>query len=230
MEEIADFAADTYLNEKMRADEWDFDGFAQYLDSRFFIKTKDLDLVNMRIPEIKDTVLERMRKIYEDKEKSLGERLARYLERMILLQVIDTRWKDHLYAMDSLREGIGLRAYGQRDPLIEYQHEGYDMFSDMIDRIKEETLEYLYKVKAVEEKEKETGVFDLSRQNLVHEEKSQFEGVETGSPESLGPGPGGNRMTEQARVETYKREEPKVGRNDPCPCGSGKKYKKCCGK
>ncbi|MDP2928809.1 MAG: preprotein translocase subunit SecA [Candidatus Omnitrophota bacterium] len=230
MEEIVDFAVDTYLNEKMRADEWDFEGFEQYLDSRFFIKTKELKLEQMRIPEIKDTVLEIMRKVYDEKEKSLGDRLARYLERMILLQVIDTRWKDHLYAMDSLREGIGLRAYGQRDPLIEYQHEGYDMFSDMIDRIKEETLEYLYKVKAVEEKEKATGVFDISHQNLVHEEKSQFQGVKANSSEDLSVGLRENRSAEQGRVETYKREEPKVGRNDPCPCGSGKKYKKCCGK
>ena len=181
--------------------------------------------------------------MYEEKEKSLGENLARHLEQMILLQVIDTRWKDHLYAMDSLREGIGLRAYGQRDPLIEYQHEGYGMFMDMIDRIKEETLEYLYKVKAVKE-EKMPGVFDARHQQLVHEEKSQFEGVAASQtqeavsyggqlPESFdkssGFGPERSRRAE-GKTETYKREEPKVGRNDPCPCGSGKKYKKCCGK
>jgi len=146
-----------------------------------------------------------------------------------LLQVIDTRWKDHLYAMDGLREGIGLRAYGQRDPLIEYQHEGYGMFMDMIDRIKEETLEYLFKVRAAkEEKEaKETPVFDFSRQKLVHEEKSQFEGVEPCPAQEAASYSG---QLPEEKVATYKREEPKVGRNDPCPCGSGKKYKKCCGK
>ncbi|MFA5085809.1 MAG: preprotein translocase subunit SecA, partial [Candidatus Omnitrophota bacterium] len=162
MEEIIDYAIDTYLNEKLRVDEWDFEGFRQYLDSRFAIKTGDVALEEMRVPEIRDTILERMRKAYEEKEKSMGEQMVRYLERMILLQVIDTRWKDHLYAMDGLREGIGLRAYGQRDPLIEYQHEGYSMFMDMIDRIKEETLEYLFKVRAVKE-EKEAQVFDFSR-------------------------------------------------------------------
>jgi preprotein translocase subunit SecA len=128
--------------------------------------------------------------------------------------------------MDGLREGIGLRAYGQRDPLIEYQHEGYSMFMDMIDRIKEETIEYLYKVKAVKE-EKTPAVFDVSHQHLVHEEKSQFDGVKSSHSEEGAQSYEG-QLPEQAAA-TYKREEPKVGRNDPCPCGSGKKYKKCCG-
>jgi preprotein translocase subunit SecA len=228
MEEIVDYALDTYLNEKLRADEWDFDGFRQYLESRFSVKTKDLRLEEMRIPEIKDTVLERMRAFYDEKEKAIGEQAARYLERMILLQVIDTRWKEHLYAMDGLREGIGLRAYGQRDPLIEYQHEGYDMFMQMIDRIKEETLEYLFKVKAVSEEKREERVFDFSRQNLVHEEKSQFQGVSAASAEEEQSY--GGQLPPEEKVSTYHREAPKVGRNDPCPCGSGKKYKKCCGK
>jgi preprotein translocase subunit SecA len=226
MDEIIDYAIDTYLNEKLRVDEWDFEGFRQYLDSRFAIKTSDVVLEEMRVPEIRDTILERMRNAYKEKEKSMGEQMVRYLERMILLQVIDTRWKDHLYAMDGLREGIGLRAYGQRDPLIEYQHEGYSMFMDMIDRIKEETLEYLFKVRAVKE-EKEAQVFDFSRQKLVHEEKSQFEGVEPGPAQEAASYSG---QLPEEKVATYKREEPKVGRNDPCPCGSGKKYKKCCGK
>ncbi|MBI5124518.1 MAG: SEC-C domain-containing protein, partial [Candidatus Omnitrophica bacterium] len=227
MEEIVDYCLDTYLNEKARADEWDFDGFRQYIESRFSIKTKDLALEEMRIPEIKDVILERMRKMYEEKERSIGEQFTRYFERMILLQVIDTRWKDHLYAMDGLREGIGLRAYGQRDPLIEYQHEGYDMFMDMIDRIKEETLEYIYKVQAVKE-EVSPSVFDFSRQQMVHEEKSQFQGVQI-EEAAQGASSYEGQLPEQ-KVSTYKREAPKVGRNDPCPCGSGKKYKKCCGK
>jgi preprotein translocase subunit SecA len=227
MEEVVDYAIDTYLNEKSRADEWDFAGFRQYLDSRFSVKTSDLNLEEMRIAQLKDAVLERMKSVYQEKEKTLGEQAMRYLERMILLQVIDTRWKEHLYAMDGLREGIGLRAYGQRDPLIEYQHEGYDMFMEMIDRIKEETLEYIFKVKTVREEKRESPVYNLSRQKLVHEEKSQFEGVQQAAPEEAA---GYSGQLPEEKVGTYKREEPKVGRNDPCPCGSGKKYKKCCGK
>jgi preprotein translocase subunit SecA len=145
---------------------------------------------------------------------------------MVLLQVVDSKWKDHLYAMDSLKEGIGLRAYGQRDPLVEYQHEAYAMFMDMIDRIKEETLEYLFKVSAVKE-EKEVSVFDFSRQQLLHEEKSQFQDIHLKEEaEAAGSYEG---QLPQEKIATYKREAPKVGRNDPCPCGSGKKYKKCCG-
>ncbi len=228
IEEVVDYAMDAFLNEKSDFDKWDFDGFRQYLDSRFSVKTSDIKFEDMRRPEIKDSILERLKQLYEDKEKLLGSDMMRHLERMILLQVVDTRWKDHLYAMDSLREGIGLRAYGQRDPLIEYQHEGYAMFMDMISRIKEEALEFLFRMKAVKE-EKETAVFDFSRQQLLHEEKTQFQDV----PVKQGEGPDAVQYEGQLpeeKVATYHREVPKVGRNDPCPCGSGKKYKKCCGK
>ncbi len=230
MEEVLDYALDTYLNDKVSVDQWDFEGFRQYLDSRFLVHTKDFNLEEMRKPEIKDVILERMKKIYEEKENSLGAGMARYMEKMVLLQVVDSKWKDHLYAMDSLKEGIGLRAYGQRDPLVEYQHEAYAMFMDMIDRIKEETVEYLFKIRTV--KEEDRGVFDLSRQQEVHEEKSQFQDVplaETGV-DTQSAAMGYRGQLPQESVPTYKREEPKVGRNDPCTCGSGKKYKKCCGK
>jgi len=228
MDEVVSYALDTYINEKAGADQWDFEGFRQYLESRFGLKTKGLNLEEMRRPEIQDTVLEMLKGSYEAKEKELGAEMARHLERMILLQVVDTRWKDHLYAMDNLREGIGLRAYGQRDPLVEYQHEAYSMFMDMISRIKEETLEYLFKIKAIREEKAPEAVFDFSRQQLLHEEKTQFQDVPSREEEPLsGPYKG---QLPQENIPTYKREEPKVGRNDPCPCGSGKKYKKCCGK
>jgi preprotein translocase subunit SecA len=226
-EEVVDYALDSYINEKASADLWDFKGLRQYFDLRFSIKTSDLNLEEMRHPEIKDAILDRMKKTYDEKERSLGKDMARHLERMVLLQVVDSKWKDHLYAMDSLREGIGLRAYGQRDPLVEYQHEGYAMFMDMIDRIKEDTLEYLFKIQAVKE-EKDASVFDFSRQSLVHEEKTQFQDVQL-KKEAQSAAEYEGQLPEQ-HVATYKREAPKVGRNDPCPCGSGKKYKKCCGK
>jgi len=228
MEEVVDYALDTYLNEKASADQWDFELLREYLSSRFALKIKDLGLEEMPRPGIRDAVLELMKKAYEAKEAELGLEMARHLEKMVLLQVVDTRWKDHLYGMDSLREGIGLRAYGQRDPLIEYQHEGYGMFTDMIGRIKEETLEYLFKVKTVK-KEEEMAVFDFARQALVHEEKTQFQDVPEEAPGAEAATSYGGQLPQQ-KVETYVRETPKVGRNDPCPCGSGKKYKKCCGK
>ena len=200
----------------------------QYVESKFAIKTRDLKFEEMRRPEVKDVLLEMLKASYEEKEKELGPDMTRHLERMILLQVVDTRWKDHLYGMDSLREGIGLRAYGQRDPLVEYQHEAYNMFMDMIERIKEETIEYLFKVKAVKEEKKEASVFDFSKQQLLHKEKTQFEDVPAVAAAEEAVGYSG-QLPEQ-HVAPFKREEPKVGRNDPCSCGSGKKYKKCCGK
>ncbi|MDD5136480.1 MAG: SEC-C metal-binding domain-containing protein, partial [Candidatus Omnitrophica bacterium] len=227
MEEVLDYALDTYLNDKISVDQWDFESLRQYFESRFAVKTKDIRLEEMRKPEIRDVLLEAMKKIYEEKESSMGREITRYMEKMILLQVVDSKWKDHLYAMDSLKEGIGLRAYGQRDPLVEYQHEAYAMFMDMIDRIKEETLEYLFKIKTVKE-ENEAPVFNVSRQQLLHEEKSQFQDLPIAD---AGDGAASYKgQLPQESVPTYKREDPKVGRNDPCPCGSGKKYKKCCGK
>jgi preprotein translocase subunit SecA len=226
IEELADFALDTYLNEKVSADKWDPEGLARYLDLRFSVKMRDLELDEMRRPDIRDEIIKRAKGLYEEKESSIGGEMARYMEKMVLLQVVDSRWKDHLYAMDSLREGIGLRAYGQRDPLIEYQHEAYAMFMDMIDRIKEETLEYLFKIKMVRE-ERKLSVFDFSRQKLLHEEKAQFQDVPAKEGEAM---PSYKGQLPEERVQTYKRETPKVGRNDPCPCGSGRKYKKCCGR
>ncbi|MDP3804140.1 MAG: preprotein translocase subunit SecA [Candidatus Omnitrophota bacterium] len=233
MAEVLDYALDTYLNEKAGVDTWDFDGLKAYLESRLGIKTNDMNMEEMRRPDIRDPILDIMKKAYEEKESALGKEMTRYLEKMILLQVVDTRWKDHLYAMDSLKEGIGLRAYGQRDPLVEFQHEAYAMFMDMIDRIKEETIEYLFKIKAVKE-EKEAPVFDLSRQKLLHEEKSQFQDVPVKNSDGETAYNYEGQLPE-GHVPTYKREAPKIGRNDPCPCGkidsrTGKplKYKKCC--
>jgi preprotein translocase subunit SecA len=158
--------------------------------------------------------------------------MMRHLERMVLLQVVDTRWKDHLYAMDNLREGIGLRACGQRDPLVEYQHEAYAMFQEMVFRIKEETLEFLFKIRAASEEVRPTqGVFDFSRQQMRHDESAQFQYVPQGGRRDEGAeAPAYEALAPEPKQEPYKRETPKVGRNDPCPCGSGKKYKKCCGK
>jgi len=225
MDEVLEYALDTYLDEKSRVDEWDFEGLRQYLESRLSVKIGDMNIEESGRVDIRNAVLERIEKAYDEKEAAIGVDMARYMERMILLQVVDSRWKDHLYSMDSLREGIGLRAYGQRDPLIEYQHEAYAMFSDMIDRIKEETLEYLFKIKAVN-KDEEKPVFNAARQSLVHEEKTQFADIPTTESNEAVSYKG---QLPEGRVETYHRGDPKVGRNDPCPCGSGKKYKKCCG-
>ena len=122
-----------------------------------------------------------------------------------MLQVIDTHWKDHLLSMDLLKEGIGLRGYGQKDPLIEYKREGFDMFSEMIGKIQIDAVERLFRIKAVREE-------PVLGRPVVHQQEFQLN-----RGESVNAGP------------TH-RENKKIGRNEPCPCGSGKKYKKCCGR
>ena len=170
-----------------------------------------------------DFLFNAVKSLYEEKEKRMGPGLIRHIEKMIMLQIIDTKWKDHLYAMDNLREGIGLRAYAQKDPLVEYQHEGYDMFMSMIDSIKDETVEFLFKVQGAREEDNIKGVFQSLPQQFIHDDVAPM--LKT---------PGASRMIEDALQsepsEPHKRTSPKVGRNDPCPCNSGKKYKKCCGK
>ncbi|OGP77471.1 MAG: preprotein translocase subunit SecA [Deltaproteobacteria bacterium RBG_16_64_85] len=145
---------------------------------------------------------------YERKEKEYGADAMRYLERMFLLSTIDAQWKDHLLSMDHLKEGIGLRGYAQKDPLKEYQREGFDMFSDLVFRIKEESLKRLFHVKVQREEEGKAAALPPiapRRVNLSHGDLSR------------------------AGQTTQRHAKKKVGRNDPCPCGSGKKYKKCCG-
>ena len=140
-----------------------------------------------------------------EKEEAFGKPVMDYLLRYIMLQSIDTHWKDHLLAMDHLKEGIGLRGYGQKDPKREYQREGYEMFLDMSERIKEDILEKLCKVQVQREEELP----------LSGDEQEQDYVLSRGG---------------QEESRSRRREGPKIGRNDPCPCGSGKKYKKCCGK
>jgi preprotein translocase subunit SecA len=128
----------------------------------------------------------------------------RYLERVVLLQMLDTQWKDHLLGMDHLKEGIGLRGYGQKDPLVEYKKEAFDMFADMTSRISTEAVNRLYKIQ-------------VQKEEAVKRETARKMRLNYNRGEGSGP------------TQTARREK-KVGRNDPCPCGSGKKFKKCCGR
>ena len=170
---------------------------------------------------------------YAAQEKRLGDEGMRTLERHMTLEAIDTAWKDHLYAMDHLKEGVGLRAYGQLDPLVEYKRDGYEMFSRMMDGIKESVIPMLLRMEAVHLDEED-----------VPEEDTRLKQYKESRPElNLGLSPAAGMAADDAalplgtaapagqiKVEPIKRQFPKVGRNDPCPCGSGKKYKQCHGK
>lgn len=185
----------------------DYKGLIDYFHNLFSISLIQDEIKTLNLQEIKEKIMNLIHQIYNKKEEKVGQEMMRYLEKVVMLQIVDSKWKDHLYAMDGLKEGIGLRAYGQRDPLIEYKSEGYEMFMDMIERIKEDIVKYIFMVQVVhEQKRKQVGTAE-------HKEFRSLRNQET--------------STEQ-RKQTPIRATTKIGRNDPCPCGSGKKYKKCC--
>ncbi len=198
VEDTVDDFLYVYCPEDKHAEEWNMKGLNEALFGTFSV---NLGLEPADIEELREKILSALKTAYEAKEEEMGPEMARYIEKMLLLQVVDTQWKDHLLAMDHLREGIGLRGYGQRDPLTEYKKEAFDLFGEMTARIATETLSRLYKVQVRAEQEV---------QNTEKNRRLVYNRGE-GSP------------------ETVKREGKKVGRNEPCPCGSGKKYKKCCG-
>jgi len=147
----------------------------------------------------------------------------RFLERYLLLQTIDTKWKDHLYAMDKLKEGIGLRGYGQVDPKMEYKKEGYSMFGKMLDQIRYEIAETVLKVRLSPEAEEEVSSVWNASEYIKEEAGSDYAETREQMEDAV------NRPQGDVHVEQI-RSNKKVGRNEPCPCGSGRKYKKCCGK
>jgi len=201
--------------------------------------------------EMEPTLVERIRRRYEERERLIGTERMLFHQRMIMLQIVDTQWKDHLYSLDHLKEGIGLRGYGQRDPLVEYKKESFQMFQALMDRIDEEILRwsFLYQpvagpwappedeapegarprpqgpAPAARAREPElamAGVKTVTR-NLSFNDPSA---TPTAFARAAQPREASGGTDE---VQTVRREGPKVGRNDPCPCGSGKKYKKCHG-
>ncbi|MGB9661751.1 MAG: preprotein translocase subunit SecA [Moorellaceae bacterium] len=198
---VVDRTIERFAGDSKYPEEWDWEGFLEYA-SKLFLPGCDASLAQTLREMTKDEVYEFLREkaleLYRQREKELGADTLRELERVILLKVVDAKWMDHLDAMDQLRQGIGLRAYGQRDPLIEYKFEAYQMFQEMIASIQEDVVRYLYHVRVV-----------------VPEERRPRRLVE-------------NRYQEEGVRQPVRREQ-KIGRNDPCPCGSGKKYKKCCG-
>jgi preprotein translocase subunit SecA len=173
---------------------------------------------------IKEMFMGKISADYQAKEAAAGADAIRYMERMVFLQIIDSKWKDHLYAMDKLREGIGLRAYGHRDPLIEYKNEAFSNFSQMIAGIEDEAAEVMLKLQPERRPQHVKTVFDTRGQHLVHPEAQRLESAQ--SPEQA---PGGRQQPSGHTASVADSAHPRVGRNDPCPCGSGKKYKKCHG-
>lgn len=212
-------------------EEWDFDVMVRNLrqiSARFGgIDTSKESLANMDGENLVKAVQEKFYEIYNDHEAEIGEDRMRELERMILLKVVDSKWMDHIDAMEQLKSGIGLRGIGQQDPAAAYAKEGFDMFDEMIASIKEDTVKFCYNVTldtSSERKdvigkgeEKKEDVSDIEREFMTEQMGMSVHAVE-------------EYEEEEQKREPIQREHPKVGRNDPCPCGSGKKYKHCHGR
>ncbi len=216
VEEQTEGIVDLFSDEKVHPEDWDLKGLQDAVYQQFsfrwapFVKGED----GLNRDRLKEMVLQAAKEVYQKKEEEFGMGTLRYLERVIMLQSIDYHWKDHLLGIDQLKEGIGLRGYGQKDPRIEYQKEAYQMFLEMLDRIKRDTVEKLYAVQIAKEQEVK---------EMKAERKQTF--ILSRGRESSQSGGG---ETEDGKGVTVRREGKKVGRNDPCPCGSGKKYKRCC--
>jgi len=232
---------DEYAPRDKHADEWNTEGLKQQILNRFGLELskEGVDLNTLNRQEMGDAIFEKLKARYEAKERLIGPDAMRYHERMIMLSVLDGKWKDHLLDMDHLREGIGLRGYGQHDPLVEYKRESFEMFEQMMARFQEETVRYLYLMQIVEAPQRaaaaeaapaaeQAEVPPESRRRIsttIDDIEAEFQRKKKRELEDARmAGAGDGQPVQQRRTSGSK-----VGRNDPCPCGSGKKYKKCCG-
>ncbi len=226
IEEIIENMLGVYVHPDAREEDKNPEGLSEALRNKFgtdFSEIVKEQAGNLNF--LREDILKKVTERYEIREREFTPERMRYLERYILMQILDHKWKDHLYSLDNLKDGIGLRAYGQRDPLVEYKREAFILFDEMTRSIKEETIELIFRVEAVKE-EKTPSPAVTAKAQFLHPESagmgsSAFAEESSSSAVSAPPQP---KTTEPVR-----REEPKIGRNDPCTCGSGKKYKKCCG-
>ncbi len=250
---------DQYAAVKTHPADWDVKGLKDAIFTRFGVDIlgEGIKPETLNRQELGDAIFDRLKARYDAKEKLIGPDAMRYHERMIMLSVLDQQWKDHLLNMDHLKEGIGLRGYGQKDPLVEYKRESFDMFEAMMQRFQEDTTRYLYLMQIIGRGD--TGAVGSAGRGPQDQDQGGPAGVPVirsgGGTDGNGRRPPQSAATsmddleeafqrrkrrelEQARmagagdrqpVQQVVRSGAKVGRNDPCPCGSGKKYKKCCG-
>jgi preprotein translocase subunit SecA len=246
-EDILDDQIDRFAGQKLDVEEWDIPALIREASRVFGLDTAVLEMLDLNsksADEIGDAIWSLAKTSYEEKDRLVGGDLLRRVERDIMLQIVDQQWKDHLYSLDHLKEGIGLRGYGQRDPLVEYKKESYALFQDMKARIEEEIVRYLFWLRPVMNEEapavptvaRARRPTSMTTNNPGAEpipafaaSRSQAPAADDMTSMAGGNGPVPARTGGDDVIKTFKREEPKVGRNDPCPCGSGRKYKKCHG-
>ncbi|MBP2638242.1 MAG: secA [Firmicutes bacterium] len=207
IEKVIDYGMDLYADEKIYPEEWDYAGLIEYCEGFFApagaLKQDELDKLSRF--ELKEELQRLANTVYEGRENLFGTDNMRELEKVVMLKTVDAKWMEHLDAMEMLRQGIGLRAYGQKDPLIEYKIEGYDMFQQMMESVQEDIVRYIFRVDIVSQAQPEDHL--------------------RGAHATLG----GDEGDQEAQSHEPVVNTDTTGRNDLCPCGSGKKYKRCCG-
>jgi preprotein translocase subunit SecA len=212
-EDLARGLVDTFCPREEHPEKWNLAQFSGEVLGQFGIDLKAVGLdpstSALTHDQLSDALVDKVRLRYEEKEALFGPQMMRWLERRIILDIVDTQWKDHLLSLDHLKEGIGLRGYGQKDPLVEFKKEAFTLFEDMMGRIDGETIRYLFLIQPARPEEEAR---EIERRQRRQQQQLQYQ---------AGPA--------QAEAPKPVRTGAKVGRNDPCPCGSGKKYKKCCG-
>ncbi len=248
---LAEDALDTLVEEYAPAEadleEWDLDALRREAEDQFSVDTSSVDFAGKTADDIRDELWALIVASYTDKENLIGREILTRVERDVMLQVVDQQWKDHLYSLDHLKEGIGLRGYGQRDPLVEYKKESFQMFQAMKDRVDNDTVGLLWRLRPVLSEEAPPAPppvrqapprppMVMNNPGAETQASSIFNSAPSQTPAPAAAGVAGHRTPQPARVggddadvKTVRHDGPKVGRNDPCPCGSGKKYKKCHG-
>ena len=208
---IVDRAMSMYCPPESYSEDWDLKNLVRYCEEYFapFGELKEEKLADLGRDEIGEYLHKLADDIYASREEEISPEIMRELENLVMLKVVDNHWMEHLDAMDMLREGVGLRAYGQKDPLVEYKFEAFDMFEAMIEAIEDDVVKYMYRVNVVSQP--------------MMEMENPLENATTNNPTV-------DTTEGEAVKEPVVNKGPEIGRNDPCPCGSGKKYKNCCGK
>ena len=232
---VAERKVEEYTDPKTYSEDWDLDGLSGDLARNFHVAVAvaEEEMADLNVESLVELVNEKMLESYERKEKALAPspELMRDLERFATLHVIDNAWQEHLYEIDRMREGIGLRAYGQLDPLIQYKKEAYAMFEELWDRLDEEIVKTVFNAELAESRmpRQETP----TNMRTIHQEAPAMAGMAAEDPDTGAAVQRGGRRDAASDGSTSRsrpvKAEQKIGRNAPCPCGSGKKYKKCCG-
>jgi preprotein translocase subunit SecA len=229
IEEIGEGIVAQFTDARRHAEEWDLQGLQEAFRQNFSfpLDVDQQEIAGMKQEDLRNLLIAKARSFYEEKERAIGSDVVRDLERFLLLQSLDNHWKDHLLSIDHLKEGIGLRGYAQKNPLLEYKKEGYELFIDMLAGVREEMVQKLFAVQLAEEKEVPTlhgtpGPRLLLVRGALDTPRTPPLAAGAAAPER-------EMRAEPPQPLPVHREGPKVGRNDPCPCGSWKKYKKCCG-